>query len=327
MKDVTIILQGLVAPKQLELWKKNYKNWNVIISCWTDEEFDFYQGIVTTWLPKKWKVIKNQYPIIRFKPEANLDYQITSTLNALREVNTKYVIKSRLDEFYSNIDKLVVKLKRNEEKIVCGSVFFRKYGMYPFHIADKLMCGTKDNLTLMFESTLHNIEMKFWDFNIPESQLGVGYVMGKEIGLDFENWKRALNNYNNYSKSESEILKDIRVATNILIKNSSDILSDMLFYDKPDWGGMLEKIEHSNYSLQICRKELSKLNYEELDSGKYVRKYFDVVDVNQLQPYIVTRSNGGPNGGRKWWYNDFNNEEEDCVTNLQHYGRNKKSKK
>ena len=58
MKDVTIILQGVVNSHQLEMWKKNHKNSKVIISTWEDCDFDF-GGIITKWLPSKWKVIKS----------------------------------------------------------------------------------------------------------------------------------------------------------------------------------------------------------------------------------------------------------------------------
>ena len=63
-------------------------------------------------------------------------------------------------------------------------MFFRKWGMYPFHCGDKILGGTKDNLLLMFESTLHNLEIKLWDETIPESQLGFGYIIGKEPELN-----------------------------------------------------------------------------------------------------------------------------------------------
>jgi len=320
MKDVTLILQGLVAPKQLELWKKHYKDYNVIISCWEDEEFDFEKGLFSSWLPKNWKVIKNQYPLLRFKSEANLDYQILTTLNALKEVKTKYVVKSRLDEFYSNIYLLYKKLKKNEDKIVCGSVFFREYGLYPFHIADKLMCGTKDNLLLMFESTLHNIEINFWNYNIPESQLGLGYVMGKEINLDLDSWKQYLN-MNQRNIDRDTLTKTIRVASDKLIKNSSDVLSNNLFDEEIDFKSILDKFENSKYVLKIATDEILNFTYEKIDDAKYIRKWFDVVDVNRLKPYIVTRSNGGEDGGRKWWFNNFNNKEEECVTSLAMYGK------
>ena len=101
MDDLTIILQGVVNPLQIELWKTNHKNSKVIISTWVDCKFNF-----DGWLPKNWKLIINPYPLLRFAPTANLDYQIISTLSALNVVDTKWVIKMRADEYWSNLDKI-----------------------------------------------------------------------------------------------------------------------------------------------------------------------------------------------------------------------------
>lgn len=321
MKDVTIILQGVVIPEQLELWKKTYKNCNVIISCWEDEKFDFNQGIITPWLPKKWKVIKNQYPLVRFQPSANLDYQIISTMSALKKVKTEYVIKSRLDEFYSNVDLLLTKLKKDKDKIVCGSVFFRKHGMYPFHIADKLMCGTLDNFFLMFESTLHNLEMKFWNYTIPESQLGIGYVMGKEPNINIEKWKYTLNKKLGQRLPDKDMVQALRASMNRVINNSSEMLSNLLCHDTISWQEILDNLNHTKKVIDYCISPIEENLREKIDDAKYIRKYFDVVDVNELKPYVVTRSNGGPTGGRMWWYSNFDNDEEDCVTSLKKYGK------
>ena len=57
----------------------------------------------------------------------------------------------RTDEYYSNLDKVFTKMKRNPEKIVSSSMFFRKYGMYKFHCSDKLLGGATDNLIGMYE--------------------------------------------------------------------------------------------------------------------------------------------------------------------------------
>ena len=184
MKDVTLILQGKVEPEQMELWKKNYKDWNVIVSTWEDVDFNFRGGFFSKWLPKKWKLVINKYPLVRFRSTANLDYQILTTLGGLEQVNTKWVIKARCDEYWSNLDKVVDKMKMYPNKIITSSMYFRKWGMYKFHISDKIIAGTTDNLFLMFESTLHNIEISFWNSPIPESQLGVGFIMGKEKGLN-----------------------------------------------------------------------------------------------------------------------------------------------
>jgi hypothetical protein len=84
INDLTIILQGRCEVEPIKLWIENYSEWNVIISTWIDSDlpFDF---------PHNWKIIKSEYPE-RYGNFQNLDYQVTSTLNGLQEVKTKYVV-------------------------------------------------------------------------------------------------------------------------------------------------------------------------------------------------------------------------------------------
>ena len=186
-REYKILLQGVINPKTFNLWIKNYSDYKVVVSIWEDEDLSDYE------IPTNWKVIKNKYPLVRFRKEANLDYQIITTLAGLAEVEGEWVIKMRTDEYYSNLDKVFKKMKANPEKIVSSSMFFRKYGLYKFHCSDKLLGGTTENLTAMYESTLHNLEMKLWDETIPESQLGLGYIMAKDSTIDIDdlNNKRA----------------------------------------------------------------------------------------------------------------------------------------
>ena len=155
-REYTILLQGVINPKTFNLWIKNYSDYKAVVSIWEDENLDDYV------IPNNWKIVKNKYPLVRFWRGANLDYQIITTLAGLNEVSDKWVIKMRTDEYYSNLDKVFTKMKRNPEKIVSSSMFFRKYGMYKFHCSDKLLGGATDNLIGMYESTLQNLEMKLW---------------------------------------------------------------------------------------------------------------------------------------------------------------------
>ena len=314
MKDLTIILQGVVNPHQIEMWKTNHKNSKVIISTWTDCEFNF-KG----WLPDNWKLIINPYPLLRFAPIANLDYQIISTLKALDEVDTKWVIKMRCDEYWSNIPKILKMMKINPNKLVSGSMFFRKWGMYPFHCSDKILGGTTDNIRLMYESTLHNLETHLWDTNIPESQLGLGYVVAKEKDDGFSTLSHSLNTYNQLPE-EKQTLKGVMNASGIVIKELSEIVTNHLrplegndFYD---WGLIERKLIYSKNVLSNTSSMVEALIHSKpIDDKFYMKKWFEIIDVNELKPYIGTR-NFGDERGRVWYRNDFDNEENNCLTDI-----------
>ena len=319
MENVTIILQGVVQEEQIKLWKKYHKNSNVIISTWEDTKFNFEGNGFTNWLPKKWKLIKNQYPLIRFRPQANLDYQIISTLKALEEVETKWVIKMRCDEYWSNIDKIFKMMRKHPNKLVSGSMFFRKWGMYPFHCSDKILGGLTDNIRLMYESTLHNLETNLWDTNIPESQLGLGYVIGKERDDEFSTLSISLNTYNKLPE-EKQTVKAVMNASGIAIKELSEILSKQLRplegEDLFDWGLIERKLIYTKNVISNASKMAENLVHSKpIDDKFYMKKWFEIIDVNELKPYISTR-NFGDERGRVWYRNDFDNEENDCLTDI-----------
>ena len=313
-KEYTILLQGVINPKTFKLWIKNYSDYTVVVSIWEDEDLSDYK------IPTNWKVIKNKYPLVRFRKQANLDYQIITTLAGLESVDTEWVIKMRTDEYYSKLDKVFKRMKENPNKIVSSSMFFRKYGLYKFHCSDKLLGGTTENLIGMYESTLHNLEMRLWDSETPESQLGLGYVMCKDSTIDIDdvNNKRAelgeqfiedagIKIFTNASNTISTEMMNI--VTNEFIKNDNNSI---------DWEHVTNSVARWKSILSECLNVVNKHKNEFLDDRPYMQKWFDIIDINELKPYITTR-NFGDHRGRVWYNSDFDNEKEDCVSDITKY--------
>jgi hypothetical protein len=172
IKDLTILIQGRCEQEQMQLWIDNYSDWNVIVSTWIDYDLNLN-------FPNNWKIIKSEYPK-RFADIQNIDLQVISTLNGLKEVQTDYVIKVRGDEFFSNLDLVYSRMKEVHPKVLVSSIFFRRLGMYLYHISDHIICSTTENLNIMFEKTYDLLvnNIKFND--TPESHLGFSFISGKE---------------------------------------------------------------------------------------------------------------------------------------------------
>jgi len=172
IKDLTILIQGRCEEEQIKLWIENYSEWNVIISTWVDYNLDLK-------LPENWKLIKSEYPNRLFDMQ-NIDLQITSTLNGLKQVQTDYVLKVRGDEFYSKIELIYNRMKTIHPKVLVSSIFFRPLGLYLYHISDHFICTTKENLNLMFQST-YDYLINYGKFNnSPESHFGFCFIRAKE---------------------------------------------------------------------------------------------------------------------------------------------------
>jgi|LauGreDrversion4_2_1035121.scaffolds.fasta_scaffold128467_2 hypothetical protein len=234
ISDLTIILQGRCEIEQIKLWIENYSEWNVIISTWIDNNIPFN-------IPPNWKIIKSEYPE-RYAPFQNVDYQITSTLNALNLVQTNYVLKVRADEYWSNLYKIYDELN-SDEKILCGSMFFRPLDSpYPFHISDHILFGTNDNMKKMFNKAKENLILNLKDNNTPESILGMAYVQSKE-----------------------------------------------------------------NYPIQMMFDICKNRNWD-----TYIKKWFDIIDVNKLKPYIATQKSAD---SRIYFHSNYTNC--GCITKLE----------
>jgi hypothetical protein len=237
ISDLTIVIQGRCEDDKLQMWLSNYSDWNVIISTW-------YDYVIPFEVPLNWKVVKsNQNEIPDFVGKngmQNLEYQIISSLAGLNLVKTKYSIKVRGDEYWSNLDKI----KFDDTKLICGSMYFRPIDYtYPFHIGDHIIAGTTDNLKDMFNKTFSNLLNDVRPMNTPEVLLGWGYVQQKE----------------NISNAEM---------------------------------------------FSICDRMVSK---------PYLQKWFDIIDVNELSPFISSCKEAGT-GDRKYIENYFDNC--GCITKI-----------
>ena len=150
MKDVTLIIQGRLYQDSYDFYIKNYTQCPVIISTWTDCKIDFSN------IPNNFIVILAPLPLDSGKQ--NINYQLVSTLNALKRVTTPLVIKIRGDEYYSNIESIYNQIKMEQNKIHTASIFFRAWQFAEYHISDHIIAGTKERVMLMFKESKKNFD-------------------------------------------------------------------------------------------------------------------------------------------------------------------------
>lgn len=181
MKNVTILLQGKILQETINFFVKHYPTQNVVISTWIGCKLDFSK------LPQSYNVILTKLP--KDGGHQNINYQILSTNNGLKYVETDYVIKLRGDEYYSNIEYIVNEIAMNPTKLHCSPVFFRHWEFMQYHISDHIIAGTIDNLKLMFNKAKFYIDNKLvynlrdgikYEFWEPEINLTRSYLMAKE---------------------------------------------------------------------------------------------------------------------------------------------------
>jgi hypothetical protein len=236
MEDVTIVLQGRVSQECYDFYIKHYTKYKVIISTWVNTEINFEN------LPDNFIVLLSQYPD---KPGTqNSNYQIVSTLNALKCISTKYTIKFRADEYWSNPERILFNLKEQPNKIHSAPVFFRHWNHINYHMSDHIIAGTTDNMKIMFENAKYNFdndlithtmrgkEHTFWE---PEITITKSYLKAKEPHR-FEKMDGRIVMVDNFNILDIELLKPYKI-------KSTSMQTD--WYDNfvPEQNHSISKIE------------------------------------------------------------------------------------
>lgn len=147
--DVTTIIQGPPNERSLNHIPTYQKYGPVVVSCW-DDDVPNVTGVTLTANPK---------PVpVYYVNSANktFSYQIHSILNGLRVVETKYVIRTRSDEFY-NLDNLIAKYNQRDEIVLCGNIFFKPWTYYKYHMGDHLFIGRTDVLLKAYSALADDV--------------------------------------------------------------------------------------------------------------------------------------------------------------------------
>lgn len=183
MENVTLLLQGHLKQETLDFFMHYHSDVNIIVSTWFEEVS--FQLPPPHLMPPRFKIIQSKQPS---NPKGySVFYQFMSTLNGLRHVETKYVIKLRADEFFSQLTYIADKMCEEPDIVFTSPVFFRKWDTTMYHISDHLIAGTTANIRLMFEGAREDYESGLFDSitYVPEQVLALAYLKRKWQVHDF----------------------------------------------------------------------------------------------------------------------------------------------
>ena len=133
---------------------------------------------------------------------SNICYQVVSSLNGIKKVRTKYAIKVRSDEYYTDL-----LMKSSPDKLTANNFLFNPDSIEQFHPSDHIAGGYTENILGMYEKAF-DLCKKFTgtepisadqigipDYrNIyndgkisPESLLCFSFLMNKDVEIDCAN--------------------------------------------------------------------------------------------------------------------------------------------
>lgn len=157
-EDVTILLQGILNKdvdifETIELYSLSG---HIVLSVYDDEYTKNICNRILELYPNDVTVVYNNLETYKKEFEeikknyhddllSNFYFQLKTTINGLQNIHTKYVVKSRVDHYYSDIDKFIahgIVTKKLVSSSVCIRGAFDIYHpTHYFHMSDTLFFG------------------------------------------------------------------------------------------------------------------------------------------------------------------------------------------
>lgn len=178
--DFTLVIQGpidnpnrLDALSSIEYYRSTFseiilstytehlaENWNVQKFCEDNGIKIVHQSINEGITDLSFSDFSENH---HFDNDCGLKFQTITSLHGFRHVKTKYLVKHRIDEKYSNIDLLLDKFLNDTNKLVTGGTFFGQKIYFEYCAADHLMVGKTEKMIETFQRTLDMINENVLD--------------------------------------------------------------------------------------------------------------------------------------------------------------------
>ncbi len=180
--QVSILLRGLIHPS-IDIKKTliEYNKYGKIILSIYKHEYHLIEDVIKDF--NDIEVVLNDVDVYNMEMSKYgvyhpSFYQLNQIKNGLTKVVTPYVIESRVDHYYSNIDKLI-KRHIDTNKIVTSSIFVRGFYQYKYHLSDCFIMGKTDEITKVIDLALEHFPLPNVLRQPNEVQLWKPYIFSK----------------------------------------------------------------------------------------------------------------------------------------------------
>ena len=183
--NVTIILQGIIIPEVdiIHTISEYSKIAHIILSVYSDLGNNEYITKIINTFPNV-RIVYNSYE--EYKAELisqnkltnnsyldNCYYQLKCTKKAIDEVNTAYVVKTRVDHFYSGLaDGDMIRWCIDQNKILSSSIYVRSYYYQKYHLSDHLFIGWRCHINHVF-----TLALLFYNPGCPEVNIWKPFIL------------------------------------------------------------------------------------------------------------------------------------------------------
>lgn len=243
--QVTIILQGCIYT--FELLEKIINEYNkfadIVVSTYFENYLENINYMILkypniTFIDNKLEKYKNEliennnYCVSQSKEGNNYInnyyYQIKTVENAMKHIKTKYVIKSRVDFYFSEMENFMKEMLKRDDIICCISIYVRDYNFciknkLKYHPSDICYGGTVD---IINNINMDEINTFCLEIGCSEDRKYRHYCKYKMEMMNIQE-SYVLANVHNYSNFMSSIFFVYPINTN----NSVYILKDIKYFN------------------------------------------------------------------------------------------------
>jgi len=225
-KDFTLIIQGPMHRNMLTMCLL-HPNIHTIISTWDDPTWTHptIQEYLAPIKRDNLQIIVNKPPkpskLETLYNKQNRYLQFLSTHKGLMWAQTKYVIKARSDEYYSDLSPMMHALLLDDKKLVTNDVFFRRVEYLRYHPSDHLLCGQTTKMKELFSKLMYDCQfnqdfLKFAPFN----QFHFFLFVEQQIGMKWVEMHEKIDQYPYKFPSEYSEVKGLMIKYFDIVNNS-----------------------------------------------------------------------------------------------------------
>lgn len=176
-KEVTIILQGAIHTEELliKIIEEYEPLANIVVSSYFLNNLDLLNKLENAYPNiifinndlaefEKWLLNTNNFCTVEHRQQSyfnNYFYQIKTVEAALKFIETKYVVKSRADFYFSGMTDFINEMIKNDGIVTCLSVYVRGFVLghtFKYHPSDicyggkfDIIKGVSDNEIAVFK--------------------------------------------------------------------------------------------------------------------------------------------------------------------------------